>query len=283
MKTKIILVITLVILILGFVSPARVSGQKQKIVLNKYLQGIPAGSAANDGNLQRYRMTAIYTNRDLYGNFNGKQKISGEYTRGYKDGSVVWNNVLLAGSNDFSGLFPEGTKQEFIESFRYVPSYKMLSPDAFKDFPAGAEAVFSKNLIWDMEMIEDFAWRYSDSLRLNQEYLVPNHTGEFNMADVGTYEHASIFLRWTGISLMNNEICAVLGYRAVDNKIGIKMDQITTKGTEQYWGTTWISYKTHQIEYAEVYGGTIQEIQVKGIKDKFLVKTIRELWVERIK
>jgi hypothetical protein len=283
MKMKIIQVITFVILISEFVSPAKVSGQKQKTVLNKYLQEIPAGSAANDGNLQKYRMTAVYTNRDLYGNFTGKQKISGKYSRGFKDGSVTWNNVYISGSNDFSGPFPEGTKQEYIENFRYVPSSKMLGPDVFKGFPAATETVFSKNLIWDMMMIEDFAWDYSDSLKLNKEYLVSNHEGEFNMADVGTYEHASIFLTWTGISQMNNQVCAVLEYRAVDNKIGIKMDQITTRGTEQYWGTTWVSYKTHQIEYAEVYGGTIQEIEVKGFKDKFLAKTIRELWVERIK
>jgi hypothetical protein len=31
-----------------------------------------------------------------------------------------------------------------------------------------------------------------------------------------------------------------------------------------------------------MYGGTIQEIEVKGLKDKLLIKTIRELWVDKI-
>jgi hypothetical protein len=61
------------------------------------------------------------------------------------------------------------------------------------------------------------------------------------------------------------------------------MDAITTKGTEQYWGTTWVGLESGIIEYAEVYGGTMQEISVKGIENKFLIKTIRELWVEKIR
>jgi hypothetical protein len=283
MKTKIIQVITLAILISEFVSPARVYGQKQKNVLKKYLQELPSGSPANDGNLQRYRMMAIYINRDLYGNFTGKQKISGEYTCGYKDGSATWNNIFISGSNSFSDPFPEGKRQEYMENFKYVPSMKMLEKDAFKNFPAGTETVFVKNLVWDMGMIEEFAWEYSGSLKINKDYLLSDHEGEFAMADVGTYEHASIHLTWTGISIMNNELCGVLEYRAVDNKIGMDMDQISTKGTEQYWGNTWVSLKTRRIEFAELYGGTIQEIEIKGMPNKFLVKTIRELWVERIK
>jgi hypothetical protein len=81
---------------------------------------------------------------------------------------------------------------------------------------------------------------------------------------------------------MNNRLCAVIEYRAIDNKIELVMDPMKTRGTEQYWGITWISLDTRQIEYAEMYSGTIQEIEIKGLKDKFLVKTIRELWVKRI-
>ena len=60
------------------------------------------------------------------------------------------------------------------------------------------------------------------------------------------------------------------------------MAGLKTKGTEQYWGTTWVSLKTRSIESAVMYGGSIQEIEVAGMADKFLVKTIRELWVDKI-
>jgi len=259
-------------------------GQGEKVVIDRYLRELPKGEAADlrPASPQKYRMTAIYTNRDLYGNFTGKQKITGDYTWGLDDGYVSWNNVFIAGSNSFSEPFPDGTKQEYMENMKYVPSSEMLKEEAFKNFPSNPENVFARNLVWDMMSIEMFAWDYSDSLKLNRKFIIKEINGEFNMGDIGTYNHASIELCWTGISEFNGRLCAVLEYRAIDNIIELSMDQIKTRGTEQYWGTTWISLVNRQIEHAEMYGGTIQEIEVSGMKDKFLIKTIRELRVERI-
>jgi hypothetical protein len=282
MKKLLIPVFAAVITFSGIVTPANCYGQSQKAIINKYLKELPRGKAENHGQLQKYRMTAIYTNRDLYGNFTGKQKISGDYTRGFENGYVAWNNIYISGSDKFSEPFTAGTKQEYMENFRYIPSPRMIETEAFKGFPAGTETVFAKNLVWDMMMIENFAWDFSDSLKLNRTYNIPNINGEFAMADIGNYSHQSIQICWTGISVVNNKLCAVIEYRALDNKIELSMDQIKTKGTEQYWGTTWVALEDKQVEYAEIYGGTIQEIEVTGMKNKFLAKTIRELWVEKI-
>ena len=81
---------------------------------------------------------------------------------------------------------------------------------------------------------------------------------------------------------MNGQLCAVIDFNAIDNKIELAMDQIQTKGTEQYWGSVLVSLKTKNIEKCDMYSGTIQEIQIKGMKDKFLMKTIRELSVTKI-
>jgi hypothetical protein len=131
--------------------------------------------------------------------------------------------------------------------------------------------------------VEIFAWRYNDSLKLNGTYVIPDITGEFNMADIGKYNHAAIQLCWTGISMINKELCAVIEYRALNNKLEIATGNIKTKGTEQYWGNTWISLKSKQIEFAQMYSATFQEVEVKGMKDKFLIKTIRELEVDKIR
>ena len=158
----------------------------------------------------------------------------------------------------------------------------MLDKDSFKKFPAKTESVFAKNLVWDMMAIEEFAWKYTDSLKLNRYFIIRPKSASFEMGGVGNYSHANIQIRWTGISEMNNELCAIIEYRAVDNLLEINMDQIKGRGTEQYWGTTWISLKTGVIEYADTYSGTIQEISVKGMDNKFLVKTIREISVNKI-
>jgi len=250
--------------------------------IEKYFEKLPSGEPKNDGSLQTYRMTAIYLNRDLYGNFTRKTKVIGDYRRGHENGYVSWNNVYIANSDKLTGPFTEGNRQDYMENIKYIPTSGILDESTFKDFPSSPENVFARNLMWDMMAIENFAWAYSDSLQLNKKYVIRDIGGEFNMAEIGTYEHSDIQLCRTGISMINNKLCAVVEYRAIDNKIELSIGTMKTRGTEQYWGTTWISLETGQIEYAEMYSGTIQEIEISGLKDKFLVKTIRELWVERI-
>ena len=274
---------TLVILALsGIFCTNLCNGQNQNAIVKKYLMNLPSGKPADNGNIQKYRMTAIYTNMDIYGNFSGKIRVSGDYTRGLPGGYVKWNNVSIAESNNQSDNFGEGKKQEFMENFRYIPSDSMLQESAFKSFPNSVDNIYSRNLIWDMMSIEMFAWRYNDSLKVNKPYVIPI-SGGFDMAEIGKYYHESIQVCWTGISMMNNELCSVIEYRAMNNRLEIAMENIKTKGTEQYWGNTWISLRTKQIEYAEMYGASFQEIEVQGMKDKFMIKTIRDLFVERIK
>jgi hypothetical protein len=260
-------------------APSVSNGQNVEVLIKKYLTELPSVKISNS--LQKYRMTALYVNRDLYGNFISKTKVCGDYTKGLENGTVKWNNVEIAGSKDFSGPFPDAAKQGYMEDIKYVPSSKMLGAEAFKDFPVNPESVYAKNLIWDMMAIEGFARDYNDSLKLNRDFLIPVR-GEFNMADIGTYDHAEIQLCRTGISVINNELCNVIDYRAIDNKIELSMTGFKSKGTEQYWGTVWVSLKTSSIESAVMFSGTIQEIEATGMKDKFLVKTIRDLRVDKI-
>jgi hypothetical protein len=280
MKKKLNSVLAGLLMSLLIIAPSFSNGQSENAVIKKYLTKLPIVPVNNK--LQKYRMTAVYTNRDLYGTFTGKTKVTGDYTRGLENGFVNWKNVYVSNSNNFSEPFSRGNKQDYIENIKYLPSSKMLDTEAFKNFPASTESVFTKNLIWDMMAIEGFAWDYSDSLKLNRIYRIPEIKGEFKMGDIGTYNHTEIQVCWTGISEINDELCAVIEYRAIDNKIELSMNGFKTKGTEQYWGTTWVSLKTRLIESAVMYGGTLQEIEVRGMKDKFLVKTIRELWVDKI-
>jgi hypothetical protein len=170
-----------------------------------------------------------------------------------------------------------------MDNFRYIPSPEMIKAEAFKTFPASPQNVFARNLIWDMYSIEIFAWNYLDSLKLNHPYIVPDISGQFDMAEIGKYYHNKILVAWKGITEANGRLCAIIDFTADDNLLEIEMPMVKTKGTEQYWGTVLVSLISGNIEYAVMYGGTIQEIEVSGMNDKFLVKTIRELEVNRIK
>ncbi|MCJ7448663.1 MAG: hypothetical protein MUO72_13315 [Bacteroidales bacterium] len=280
MKRKFFPVIAGVLMISGFISPVVSNGQKT--LIKKYLTELPLGRPVNDGLLQKYRMIAVYTNMDLYGKFMSKTKVSGDYTRGLAGDSASWKNVFISGSQIYDEPFSQGVRQDYMENYRYIPSPEMLKEESFRNFPSSPENIFARNLIWDMFSFEIFAWTYCDSLKINKTYVLPDITGQFDMADIGKYSHNKIMLTWRGISEVNNELCAVLEFNAIDNRIEMNMAQIKTKGTEQYWGTILISLKTKNIEHAVMYGGTIQEIEVNGLKDKFLVKTIRELEVNKI-
>ena len=282
MKKSLSVLMTILMVMPLITGSAECFGQNIRSVERKYMTTLPFGKPEDNDHLQKYRMTAVYKNMDVYGNFTGKTRVSGDYTRGYKGGYAQWNNVSVSDSKDDGAPFDQGKKQEFLENFRYIPSTGMMNGSDFKSFPKSIDNIFARNLIWDMLSVEIFAWRYNDSLKMNKVFTLPDIKGEFDMADIGKYNHASIQLCWTGISVMNNQLCAVIEYRALNNKLSITFGVVKTKGTEQYWGNTWISLKTREIEFAEIYSSTFQEIQVPELKDKMLTKTIRELTVERI-
>jgi hypothetical protein len=280
MKTKLNSVCAGLLISLLFISFNNLKGQSVKAVERKYLSELPKIGISKS--LQKYRMTAVYTNRDLYGKFTGKTFVTGDYTKGLPGDSAMWDNVYISSSNNFSDPFPAGKKQEYMENYRYIPSPKMMEEKAFKNFPSSPENIFARNLIWDMMSADIFAASSYDSLKLNVPYIIPNIKGDFNMADIGTYSHNKISLCWKGITSVNGILCAIIDFNAIDNKIELNMDMIKTKGTEQYWGSVLVSLTTRNIEKADMYSGTIQEIEVKGMKDKLLIKTIRELKIDKI-
>ncbi len=265
---------------LFIIVPLLSNAQNKKSFIDEYLTNISINSV--DKGQQRYRMTAIYTNRDLYGNFIDKTKITGDYTRGLENEKVKWNNVYVSGSRNIDAPFDPQSKQEYMENMTYVPSAKMLDAASYTNFPPTTESVFSRNLIWDTMAIEGFAWDHLDSLKLNRTYRIPNMKGEFDMADIGSYEHAEILLNWTGITAINEELYAVIEYEAIDNIVSISMGTIKTKGTEQYWGTILVSLDSREIGQAVMYSGSIQEIEIAGMENKIIIKTIRELWLEKL-
>ena len=255
-------------------------GQERSV--DDYLKGLPKDLRIDNKTPQRYSMTADYYNGDIFGNFETKYRITGEYTRGLKDGLVKWNNVYIAGSDVLDEPFPEGVKQEYIENMKYIPSEKMLEESSFRKFPTDITSTFAKNLIWDMMCIEEMAGKYFDSLKLNQDYVTAETNQEIQLAGSGSYHNKNIHISWIGITKMHDEICAVIDYRVFGNKLELDMPGLKSKGSEHYWGKTWVSLKDKQIEYAVMYSSTIQELNITGLPESIIVKTTREVKVEKM-
>lgn len=274
--------LTNIALTLGLIYSVTVSAQRSP-GMEDYLECLPRNLELVENSPHKYLMTVEYFNKDIYGNLRNKIKVTGEYTRGFKDKHVIWNNVYFSQSNSKTGPYTDKTRQDYMENFSYTPSSNIVQESFFETFDNSPVNIHARNLIWDMTPIEAFAWNYFDSLQLNKTYIVPDIQGSFDLADIGTYDHTTIELTWIGISMMNNTLCAVIEYRALENKLDIQTDFMNSKGSESYWGKTWVSLENKQIEYAEMYSNTIQEMEIDGLDNNMLISTTRTLTVERIK
>lgn len=231
---------------------------------------------------QTFKVTTIHYNGDIFGHFFNKQKVYGEYTCGLKDGKVRWNNVSFAQSNsmDRNAEFPEGTPIAYMENFTYKPGEDMMNPEKFATFTAYAD--YTKNLVWDMLGIEGFAWGYWDKLQLNKSYSAADINGKVDLAGQGFFENKDIQLTYTGISKYNDETCAVIEYRTMNNPLEVKTQSMEMKGRSHYWGTIWVSMEDKQIEHAVLFEDVIMEILLPGQTQKQVMNATREISYDKV-
>ncbi|KPK84179.1 MAG: hypothetical protein AMS27_10650 [Bacteroides sp. SM23_62_1] len=281
-KARIIIGLTMFIAISWFnLAYGQRSGE-----VDQYLKALPSDLELKETVPQKYLMTAVYYNKDIYGNFSDKTRVRGEYTRGLDNGNVRWNNVRIAYSNQLDGVFPEGQLQEYMEDFLYKPSEEIVSESTFADWPANNPNDFnSKNLVWDMMALEAFAWEFFDSVKLNHYYAPSVLKAKVDLAGTGYFENKNIQLNWSGITKMNGELCAVIQFLAMDNPLEINTEingmEIAIKGRSHYWGNVLVSLEDRQIEDAIMYEDVVMKLKIPGIQDN-IVNTTREIKVDKL-
>ena len=266
MKTKTFLFcISLLIAVVSFA---------QEKIDPKVLESLPQNLELED-ELQKYQVTTIHYNSDMFGNFFNKFRVRGEYTRGLDNGKVKWNNVTVAMSMQRNADFSSGTKLRYMEDYSYLPSPDMLNPEKFETFEE--HSAYAKNLIWDMLGIEGFAWAYFDVLELNKPYNATDFNGKMDLAGQGFFENKDVVLTWTGISKFNDELCATIEYRTMNNPLEYKEESMSMKGRSHYWGTIWVSIEDKQVEHANVFEDVMMELQLSGQSGTQLMNATREI------
>jgi hypothetical protein len=268
MKAKLVQSIASVLILTGLTSSINTYCQSQKRCTHKYLETLPADLKLEEKTPQKYLLIKDMFDYDLLGNFIKKSRISGEYTRGLKNEYSKWNNIRTSQSNNFYEPFPEGEKQEALENFTYCSA---LSTNLFKDsmFKKIPEPnIELRNLVWDMMGFEMYAWKYFDSLNLNQQFLIDtkNHVGE--LEGIGNIVTGDSRLTWNGITSINSKICAIIKFVITDSKLNFDYMQAIVKGRSNCWGFIFVSLNDKQIEYAELHEDIIMEIKIKT-QDKY--------------
>jgi hypothetical protein len=224
----------------------------------------------------KFVMIADYYNHDILGNYINKMQVKGTYTRGLENGNVKWNDVTISQGAGLDQAYPAGAKQTYMEDFTYNPNNDLIATNIFKNFPA-ATGVFGKNLVWDVVSFEVFGWIYYDSLQLNVPFTAKKMNGKMDLPELGSFENKDIKLTWTGISMMNNKICAVIEFLAMDNPLDFKTDFIQMKGRSHYWGTLWLSLSDKQIEYGILHEDVNMDMKMAGQEKSQLLNTTRKI------
>ena len=245
-----------------------------------YLHKLPVNLIPDYSLDQKYIMTTDYVDYDLCGNFQRKKRITGECTL-LKNGFVRWNNIKVAQSQNLTEAYPAGEMQNFMEDFTYNPASNILSDTFFNKIPQ-ADA-FMKNLVWDLSCIQTFAWYRWDLLKLNEELSAGEINSEITIPGVGSFENKDIRITWIGITKMNNEICAIFKYIAMNNPLQMDNSNVTIKGRSHYWGNIYVSLSDKQIEFADLYEDVIMDIKVAGQADSNYTNTVRKITLGKIR
>jgi hypothetical protein len=247
----------------------------------EYLRiGLPKNMAVDNDNNQSYKIVTDYFNKDIFGNFFNKFRVSGIYTRGLDNDQVTWEDVSVAESMEQDADFQEGSPLSYMEGFTYKPDEKMLLSESFPDFPANS--IYAKNLVWDMIAIEAFAWVYFDSLELNKTFYAKEMNRKMDLEGEGYFENKNIRLCWTGITILNNKICAVIEYITMDNPLGMKNDMFEINGRSHYWGTVWVSLVDKHIEHGVLYEDVMMEMKMPSQPRPQMINATREIVIEKL-
>ena len=248
---------------------------------NAQLSHLPTDLKLREDQPQKYKLAFDYLYLDTLGNPTGKERVTGEYTRALPNGKVKWNSVRIAKAKAFDQPFPDGEAQNYMEGFTYQLSRRadMLKKEFFPGFPE--IEIKSKNLVWDMHMIEEFAWDYFDRLELNQPYAIQSQPEDVPLAGAGTFQNRHIELTWVGLSKRNNELCALIQYQALMNKFTTSMMNMAFQGRSHYWGDIWVSLKDKQIEYATLTEDVLVEFKAPGQGAKQITGVLRKGTVEK--
>ena len=140
-----------------------------------------------------------------------------------------------------------------------------------------------KNLVWDLSCIQTFAWYRWDLLKLNEELSAGEINSEITIPGVGSFENKDIRITWIGITKMNNEICAIFKYIAMNNPLQMDNSNVTIKGRSHYWGNIYVSLSDKQIEFADLYEDVIMDIKVAGQADNNYANTVRKITLGKIR
>jgi len=262
-----------------------------------YTQDIPSKSKSVDEYLkklqtefrfdekihQKYQITSYFHNRDIAGNTANSILLTGEFTRSLKDDQIQcsWNNVQMAVSQGSTNNYSKGQSLDFMNGLSYTYSEEMMTAEFFKNFPDQLRDLL-KTLIWDAPWIE-VAYMSIDKLKYNEPFISIEFEGkEIQMADYAMLKMKDLRLTWTGLSKIDEKLCALIQYKSFSNPVESNNDAMNVKGRSCYWGSFWVSLDDNQVERATLNEDVILKMIFPGNPNERLLNIQRDVVFDKM-
>lgn len=199
----------------------------------------------------------------------------------YGNDSIIWQNVRWSKIDDIL----QEPKQTVDWNEFNGRSHKIGAIDDMfqEDFYSGIpeeKREWARTMTSDVPWFE-YGWSKLDSLEFQKEYFDKNMDNKEASIE-GVYTFLSLYLKfiWSGITLHNNEICAIVKFESFNNQITNYWEgQMTMKGRDSYYGELWISLNTKQTEYFYM----VEDVVGEFYPNTTLFETQRTVTINKVK
>jgi len=251
----------------------------KKVVVNFVFLFIVTGIIAQDNQLNRYfniklkDVPRIVPEKQEYdvvikrhmlhpvknGIFNGETLKS--TWQMYGNDSIVWNNVRYSKIDD---ILQEPIQTIDWNEFngrghKIGAANDYFQEDFYSDIPTEKKE-WARMMTSDVPWFE-FGWSILDSLEFQKEFF-PKDMDKRDISVEGVYTFSSSYLKciWSGITLHNNEICAIVKFESFTNQLTSYWEgKMAMTGRDLYYGELWVSLNTKQIEYFKMVEDVVGE------------------------
>lgn len=199
----------------------------------------------------------------------------------YGNDSIVWDNVRWSKIDnilqepvqtvDWNELNGRSHKIGAINDY--------FKEDFFSDIP-GEKKEWAIMMTSDVPWFE-YGWSKLDSLEFQKEYFAKDMDNkEAGIEGVYTFLFSYLKFIWSGITLHNNEICAIVKFESLNNKMTNYWEgKMTMTGRNSYYGELWISLNTKQTEYFRM----VEDMVGEFYPNKTLFEMQRTVTINKVK
>jgi hypothetical protein len=253
----------------------------QQTTVDKYLNELPKNLVLDNSTTQTYNVTLHWNNRDIDGASINDNIVTAKYTRGFEDGSVTWNDVKLTNIKDGNAHAVQLIK---LDGLRYnTRGNNFTKQEFYNNFPQ-EHVDLIRWFVQDAAALEVYGWMYFDSLKLNQVFRPDFFKNQrIEIENYVNFTSQGLSLCWTGISKMNNEVCAIIHYQSMYNPIDANTDAMKLHGRSTYWGDIWISLTDKHIEYATMNEDVVFKMFLPVNKIEQRLDLQREIIFDKVK